>query len=157
MKKWIYLLLALPFISLTACDSDDDLPDVNFNFEYEGATKIDNSLYLVQGDTFAITSLTVSPVREGKKVAVTNVSYSFDGWFIGNNSLPPFYEEFDTSEMGLGNHVLGLTMNVIEVGCSPATAYFGIDLVVVGSAEDIPANNNSTISNSISGKPTIRN
>lgn len=157
MKKFLYLLFALPFMTLTSCQNDE-YPDVTINIEFEGAQEINNVLYVVAGEPFAISEISVTPVQEGKTAGITYVNYSFDGWFIGRSIESPFTIEFDaseTSEMSIGEHILGLEMMIAEVGCAPATGYYNINLVVVESAEDIPTVDDSTQTSMISVKPAI--
>ncbi len=151
MKKFIYLLLALPLLALTACSDDDDLPDVNLTTEYTGATSVDGVLYVVQGEPFVINSVTATPVREGKKAAVLNVTYGLDGWVVGSSVVAPFTVEFDTSVLELGKHILSLSMNIAEEGCEPAIGYYATTMQVVASADDIPTSSETETQGTFTG------
>ena len=65
------MLFALPLLALTACHDEDDLPDVDFNFTIENATRADGYLYIVQGETMEITSIEVVNKDSGKPAIIT--------------------------------------------------------------------------------------
>ena len=154
MRKLFNLILALPFLALCSCVNDDDIPDVNIHVEYEGAQEIDGVYYVVQGEPFAITQITALPAREGKNAGILSVSYFYDEFFIGRNIEAPFGEEFDTNDMIPGPHILGLEMPIIEEGCTPATGYINMNLMVVQSEDDLPSG--VTPSNSMNIKPAYQ-
>lgn len=156
MKKFIYLLLALPLFALTACSDDDDLPDVNINVDYTGATMSDGAIYVVQGEPFAITSITATAVRPGKNAAVTNVTYGLDGWVVGTSVNSPFPAEFDTSTLEVGKHILSLSMIIAEEGCEIATGYFATTMYVVASSDELPTPSESETQGSFSGHASIQ-
>ena len=70
MKRFLYLLLALPLLGFiaTSCSDDDDLPDVTLSMDYSGATLTDGVFTVEQGDTLKINALKVIPA-EGTKPA----------------------------------------------------------------------------------------
>lgn len=159
MKKILYLLLALPFVGLTACNNDEELPNVTLQIETEGATEVDNVYYVIQGDVFEITSLTAVPVRQGAKASVANVFYTLDGRPYGASPIAPFGQKFDTTNLVTGTHKIGATMNVFEEGCTPAEAWMGFELVVVSNEDEIPFNpdqGTTTQGNTINVVPSIQ-
>ncbi|MDE5720891.1 MAG: hypothetical protein K2I34_09060 [Paramuribaculum sp.] len=140
MKKILYMLMsALPLLGMSACSDDDkDLPYVDINVEYAGAKRIDGTIYAVAGEPFEITSVSCTPLRQGKKAAITAVTYGMDGWVLGATNLSPFSIKIDTSELAPGKHVMSMSMIIAEVDCEVATGYLAFDLVVVPTAEDMP-------------------
>lgn len=156
MKKLMFMLLALPFVALTSCDDDgSDLPDVSLEVEYTGATKADGTLYVVQGEPFAVSSVTAVPQREGAKAAIMSVTYGLDGWVVGATAASPFAIEFDTAEIQTGKHILSMTMGIAEEGCEPATGYYATTIMVVASAEEIPQPGSTEVQGRFDGKPTM--
>ncbi|MCH5318238.1 MAG: hypothetical protein J1E38_00845 [Paramuribaculum sp.] len=156
MKKLLYLFIALPFFALTACSSDDELPDVTLNIEYEGAQKVDGVYYVTQGTPFEITQLTVTPNREGAKAGISNVVYALDGMPYGWTNEAPFSQEFATENLAPGEHVIEVSMNVLEVGCSPAQAYMTINLMVVENNDETPSTGTESQTNTVSVRPIIQ-
>ncbi len=138
MKKLLLALLALPLMILASC-SDDDLPNVNFKVSYEGATNVDGTLYAVQGDTLAITGVTVTPVNSKHTAAIAGVSYFWDGIPAGSTIVEPFTAAFQTQYYSVGTHVIQIRANVLEVDCTPAVALITLPMQIVSSASDIPA------------------
>lgn len=140
MKKILYMLIAaLPFLGMSACSDDDkDLPDVDINIEYTGAKKADGKLYAVAGQKFEITSVSCTALRQGKKAAITAVTYGMDGWVLGATNLSPFSIAIDTSELAPGKHVMSMSMIIAEVDCELATGYLAFDLVIVPTEADLP-------------------
>lgn len=156
--KLIRLLLAaaLPLLALTSCHDDDDLPDVTLNVDYTGATAADGAIYVVQGEPFAINSVSVTPVREGKTASVFNVTYGLDGWVLGVAVQAPYALEFDTSVMQVGKHILSMSMDIAETGCTLATGYYATTLYVVASADDIPSDDTATPQGHFDAKPSMQ-
>lgn len=140
MKKILYMLMAaLPFLGMSACSDDDkDLPDVDINIEYAGAKKINGTIYAVAGQNFEIQSVSCTALRQGKKAAITAVTYGMDGWVLGATNLSPFSITIDTSDLTPGKHVMSMSMIIAEVDCEIATGYLAFDLVVVPTEADLP-------------------
>lgn len=141
MKKFLYsLLLAIPMLGFVSCsDDDNNLPDVDFSYEYEGAQLSDGKLYVAQGEAFEITSINVKNNEQGKGAGITAANYYWDGQFIGTVIQPPFGCEFQTSDItGIGEHEISIFCPVYAVGKEVATAHLIIEVEVVASPEDLP-------------------
>ncbi|MBD5330935.1 MAG: hypothetical protein HDS00_03420 [Bacteroides sp.] len=139
MRILAAIFLPLAMFLLPSCSDENDLPDVDIDVTYTGATTVDGTLYVDQTQPFAISSVVATAVREGHKAGVTNVAYGLDGWVLGVSSNPPFAIEFDTSTLQTGRHLLTLTMTIAEEGCELATAYYATTIQVVASPEEIPS------------------
>ena len=138
MKKFIYLLIALPFL-LASCSNDDDLPEVDFSIQYSGAQSVDGILYVVQGDTLKIDAINITP-REGTKPATIGATaYYWDYLYFGTAMTPPFAMALETADLPAGNDLLQFESSVFQVDKSVATAYFTYKVKIVESADDIPS------------------
>lgn len=145
MKKMMYLLLALPMLMLAACDDDDNkVAQVTFSMDYSGATEVDGVYYVVEGTPFVIDGVSVTPVRQGVKAIVTQVSYGVDGTFLGTSLAEPFGATIPTEGMALGRHTLTMQMPVMEEGCAPSNAFVKVPFEVVAADSDIPGDATQT-------------
>lgn len=141
MKKFLSLLLFVaPALAFTACSDDgDSIPDVDFNFEFENVTKADGKLYVVQGETMEITSITVTNNEEGKKAFITSADYYWDYYYIGTSIQPPYGFEINIDKSTpVGTHALEVECPVYAVGKEPAFAVVSFEVDVVASADDLP-------------------
>lgn len=154
MKKLLYLLLALPML-LVSCNDEDDLPQVKMSINYSGAATVDGELYAVQGDTIYVDSITIQPVREGKRASIISVSYYWDGWLMGVVPQPPFSASIAVTGNKVGKHILSIQMPIVEDGCAAATAYTSYTVNVVASPEDIPGGGDD-LGGSDTRTPTIQ-
>lgn len=158
MKKILLSLLALPFIGMVSCNNDNELPDVTIHMEYEGAQQIDNEYYVSQGDIFQITQITVTPNRQGGKVGIGSVAYSFDGMPYAFTDVAPFAMDFPTENMTLGYHEIGVVMTVLEEGCSPAQAFTTVQIMITEPTgdENTPSEDQGAQTNVSVIRPDIR-
>lgn len=138
MKKFIYLLLALPLF-MVSCNSDDDLPNVDFSVTYEGGTEVGGTIYVVQGTELAITGIYVTPVNSNHNAALAGATYYWDYIPAGSTIVEPFGRAFDTAMYSVGQHVITIVCPVLEVDCTPATATLALPVQIVASADDIPS------------------
>jgi len=140
MKKFIYLLLLLvPALSLVSCSDDDDLPNVTFGITFANAVEYDGKVYVVQGDTAAVQSITVTNNEAGKAAFITDAVYYWDGYYAGTSFQSPFSFEFVTTDKTpVGKHTLDITCALFAVDKSPATAVVRYPVYIVASADDIP-------------------
>lgn len=147
MKKILSLLFALPLIfAMTACDDDDDLPEVTLNVTYSNASMVDNMLYVVQGDTLTIDSVGVAPSQpNGKNTRLLAVAYRFNGWLVANVPFPPFSAKIVTDNLEAGDYSLGIECPVVQVGKQPATIYAVKKVRIVENAADIPGSPDSEV------------
>lgn len=141
MKKLYYLILAmLPLVFFTACDNDDDnLPDVDINVYMSGALQYDGSLYVIQGDTLSVDSITVTPLEGTKAATLGNPTIFWDTFRVGTVVSNNYSFQFNTADMPVGNHYLGIRMGVYQVDKTLAFAVLGYKVVLVESADQIPA------------------
>lgn len=141
MKRLIYLLVcALPLIGFTACNDDDDLPDVDFIVDLSGATYSNGTIYVVAGETFAIDGIKVVNNQQGKNALITYAEYFWDYQRLGVNATEPFgFEITVTDETPVGEHLLEIFAPVYAVDCTPAFSVQSYPVEVVASADDLPA------------------
>ena len=134
------MLAMLPMLfAFTACSDDDDLPQVDFDFTYENATVVDNTVYVVQGTTFDISAITVTNREEGKGCGISYAAYYWDYLYLGTTVEPPYGFEIELAEdTPLGKHNIEVRCQVFAVDKTIANAVVSIDVVVVASADDIP-------------------
>lgn len=147
MKKYLsLLLLLLPTMAfVTSCSDESDLPDVDFDVNFENVTTIDNVLYVVQGESFEITSIDVIS-NDGKNAMITNANYYWDYQFIGSSIEPPFGFKIEvTPEASLGKHVLQIDCPLFVQDKEPATALVSFAVNVVASLDDLPDQGVSTV------------
>ncbi len=142
MKKYLYLLLALPILGLLAsCSDDDNVPRVSVKIDFEGAVEVDGILYVVQGEPFSITAVRVVPDQGTGNAVVGPVSYAWDYSYIGTADAAPYGVTFDTSIRNPGRHLLQLSGTIAQQDKSLASLNLSIPVVVVTDAADIPGNN----------------
>lgn len=140
MKKFLILLsLAIPALTFVSCSDDNDLPDVDFDMTFENATVVDGTLYVVQGQQFKVSSITVTNNETDKPAALTAANYYWDYLYVGTSVQPPYTFEFEVAEtMPVGRHILEVEGTLIALDKSPAFAVISNDVMVVASADDIP-------------------
>lgn len=140
MKKFLSLfLLAIPMLAFVSCHDDNDLPDVDFNFTFENATKVDGKLYAVQGQPFKVASIEVINKDANKGAMITAANYYWDYYYIGSSVQPPYAFEIQLSEdTPLGQHLLEMQAPLFAEDKEAATAVVSFTVEVVASAEDIP-------------------
>lgn len=138
MKKLFYLLLlALPVIGMNSCDDDDDVPNVSLSATIDGATRVDNTLYVVSGDTLDIESINL--IDNTKKGAVIgSASYFWDYYRLGGTIVAPYGMDIDTEGVPVGNHLLQIRVSIYAVDYSPCVGYMEYPVKIVASENDIP-------------------
>lgn len=141
MKKFFYLLLALPlFASLAACNDDDDknIPDVSVSIDYSGGTLNDGVLYVVKGETLSIEGLTVTPAPGTGKAVLGQTTYIWDGRPFYTTGIAPFAVDIDTEDMAEGPHTLTVNTQIFQVDKSTGWGVFRYKVEIVAAAEDQP-------------------
>lgn len=138
MKKFFYLLLALPLVMVACSDDDDDLPKVDVSVEFENVTEVDGTLYVVQGDEMEVAAINVTNLESGKKAIATAAIYYLDGYRLGASVISPFSFTIPTENLTPGKYTLNVETEIFAVDKTPAFAVLGYDVVVVGSADEIP-------------------
>lgn len=157
MKKTLILLsLLIPAFGFVACSDDDsDLPDVKLDVAFENATVVDRTVYVVQGETFEVSGITVTNNESDKGAAITSANYYWDYYYLGTSVQPPYAFEIDLdAETPVGRHVLEIESPVYAVDKAPAFAVMSFDVQVVASADDIPTTETPTPTMHVS--PSIR-
>lgn len=139
MKKLLYLLLAVvPFI-FTACHDDDDLPKVDFNITISNGTYSDGTVYMVQGQTLTVESITVTNLESNKGAMITAASYYWDGYYLGASIQTPYAFEIETTDKTpVGRHTLQIVCPLLAVDKELATAVISYPVEVVATADDMP-------------------
>ena len=139
MKKLLYLLLLLPLGLFTACDKDDDLAPFDMTITLSGVTQVDNTFYIVAGETFSIDNFQVKGTGD-KNNTCANVMF-----FLGGSPLFPeywpsegFQYSYSTAGLEPGVYTLGVTGNLLQVDASIMSFASSYRFVVVGSEEDLP-------------------
>lgn len=151
MKKLHLLLLpllALPlFLGLTSCNDDNDLPNVDISIAISGGKAVDGTIYVVQGDTLTIEGITVTNLDSKKGASITGATYFWDYYRLGTAVIPPYgFDIVTTDETALGKHLLEIESPVYATGKAPGVSIQVYDVMVVASADDIPA---GTVSQSV--------
>ncbi len=140
MKKLLLLLaLALPMFVFTSCDDDDKVPNVDVAVNFDGVTRVGNTLYVVKDQPINITSVTLTD-NSGKGAVIGGVNYFWDYFRVGASIVSPYGMEFATEGIPTGNHLLQITMSIYAVDYAPCEAYVEYKVVIVDNAEDIPTN-----------------
>lgn len=155
MKKFFYLLMALPLAFIAAsCSDDDDLPDVSINVDYKNVTVVDNQVYVVSGDTMVVDSVYVVSNRADKNAAIVEgVRYwvnglpvlfnyqSITGQIVNDNLnvVPPYRLSIKTDDSMIGSNTITMNMGIAQEGAELGAAVARIVFKVVASADDIPA------------------
>lgn len=152
MKKFLYLLFALPLMAagFVSCSDDDDTPDVSMNITLGGsALNYDGEIYLVSGDSLIIESVNITNNEAGKKAAITMATYFWNGYRLGSNGIAPygfgiaterFGTDADGKEFGTvpGEYVLQIVTPVLAEDKSLATAVLSYIVNVVAEPSDMP-------------------
>lgn len=144
MKKTLFYSLIVAAISMAfvSCDDDNTLPNVSFTVDFNGcAINPDNGdIYVVQGDTLQISSISVKNLESDKAAAITDAEYYWNYAFIGNNPFSPYGFEIYTENVPTGNNALTIRTSVVAVDKEPAFAVLGYNVKVVADSSDIPSN-----------------
>lgn len=131
------MLMALPLIGFSACDDDDDVPDVSLSATIDGATRVDRTLYVVSGDKIDIESINL--IDNTKKGAVIgSASYFWDYYRLGGTIVAPYGMQIDTEGVPLGNHLLQIKVSIYAVDYSPCIGYLEYPVRIVSDEADIP-------------------
>lgn len=151
MKKIFSIALVLAAVALpamlTSCSNDDDIPNVSFNLAVAGGELDQNTgtIYIVQGDTLNIESLSVTNLDSDKAAAVTDAQYFWDYNFLGGTPIAPYKFTIVTNDnTPLGDHVLSIKANVVAVDKAPAVAVVDYPVVVVADSTQLPTTNLTT-------------
>lgn len=157
MKRLLLFLLPLTALVLTSCHDDDDMPNVDVSVSYVGATQVNDQLYVVRADSFAITDVTLTAINASHNAGTTSVQYSIDGMPLAFSSLAPFAIQIPIERLADGSHVLMLQMPILEEGCEVANGLYFIKFTIVETADEIPglAARAAIHEGTVSGTPTL--
>lgn len=148
MKKlFSLLLLALPLTFLaTSCSDDDDLPNVDITVKMSNCKKLDNTIYVVRGQTLDIDGITVKNLDGDKPALITQATYYWDYYVLGTSVIAPYGFQIATvapteevEGTPLGKHLLVIEMPVLAEDKSVATGIVDFVVQVVESEDQIPA------------------
>ena len=148
MKKFLYLLFALPMLMLSACHDDDNVPNVDLDIQFSGVTVKDNVIYVVQGEPITVESVSLVNHTD-KKGTLGVVTYFWDYFRVGSQVVSPYTATFETTGDPVGNHVLSLDCGIYVEDYPVCFGVAQFKVKVVASADELPADGevNPTISN----------
>lgn len=140
MKKFLYLLFALPVL-FCSCSDDDNLPMVDMQIAYSGAVMKDGVLYVPEGSDFAIESITATPVKGYREATIGATAYYWNYQYLGTTIEAPFGLKFNTADMPVGDYMLQVNSTVYQVDRSVGVAYFAypVKIVTPGDMPDTPS------------------
>lgn len=145
MKKFYYfLLMAMPILFFASCDDEKNLPDVDVSIQIDGGVRVNDVIYVVQGDNFTVKAINVENREQGKKALITSATYSWDYHFVCVSVAPPFGAEFTTEAMEPGDYLLQIECPLYAADKSAANLYMAYKVKIVESADDIPAGEATT-------------
>lgn len=141
MKKTLILLsLIIPALAFVACQDDNDLPKVKLEVDFGEATVVDNTVYVVQGESFEVTGIKVINEESDKNAGITQASYYWDYYYLGTAVQPPYGFEVQLDDnTPVGRHLLEIESPLFAVDKAPAFAVMAFDIEVVASADDLPS------------------
>lgn len=155
MKKLLYAcLMALPLAFVaTSCDDDENLPNVELNVAVSGGKFIDGTLFVVQGDTISIDSVTVTNLDKGKAAMLVSATYYWDAFCLGTAIVQPFKFQIVTNDSTpVGQHLLQIETPILADDKSAAIGLLNYSVQVVADSLDVPQ---KTPSNPIVTAPTL--
>lgn len=134
------LLVCLPMMTFVSCSDDDDTPDVSMSISVEGATVVDDVIYVVKGETLEVTSVNITNNEPGKKAMITAAAYYFDGFRVGVLIVPPYGLKIPMDkDVSIGKHAMQIVCDIAAEGKALGIAALDYDVVVVEDAADIPS------------------
>lgn len=139
MKK-TFLLLMMAILSVAvfnSCSDDNDLPDVNISVQMQNVSELDGIIYVVQGNEFRINSINVTSLND-KASSLTTVEYYWDYALQYVTNVAPYTFSMNSTVLPVGNHLLQMRSNVLQVDKSIATVWLNYKVVVVASVDDLP-------------------
>lgn len=137
MKKFLYLLFALPLLVFSACHDDDDVPNVDLDIQLSGVTVKDNVIYVVQGEPITIESVSLVNNTD-KKGTLGVVSYYWDYMRVGSQVISPYTATFETTNEPVGNHLLALDCGIYVEDYPVCFGVAQFKVKIVSSADELP-------------------
>lgn len=140
MKLLRYLLLALPLLSFTACNSDgDEMPELTMYADMYGFyySEKNAAIYVLPDDYIVIKSLKVE--ANGNTPCVINHAAIFvNGTAFSATSTPPFSSTIPTNEFSQGSNVLTINTLVQIPGYDLTQMTAGYEINFVTTAAELP-------------------
>lgn len=143
MKKFLLLMLAIPFMMATSCDDDNDLPDVGVNVNFEGVTRAGDVIYVVQGEPLTVESIKLDDHTK-KGAVIGGADYFWDYQPLFQTIVQPYAMTFDTTGLPVGKHLLQIEISIYAVDYPACWGYMAYNVMVVESADDIPTDGAET-------------
>ncbi|MDE7154250.1 MAG: hypothetical protein K2O00_07405 [Muribaculaceae bacterium] len=137
MKKFLYLLVALPLFVFSACNDDDDVPNVDLDIQFSGVTVKDDVIYVVQGEPITIESVSLINNTD-KKGTLGVVSYYWDYVRVGSQVISPYTATFETNNEPVGNHLLTLDTGIYVEDYPICFGVAQFKVKIVASADELP-------------------
>lgn len=136
MKKLIYILmlLAAPVVA-TSCSSDDDLPEVVITASFDGLWGVNGQYYAVANETLQVESVQAAGLG-GKPAALSNVTYFWNGVFVGQTLVSPFSYGIVPQDAGRG--LLAIHMMILQEDKTVTSGTMNVGISVVNSEDDLP-------------------
>ena len=124
-------LLAAPAV-MTSCSDDDDLvQNVKLEFKESGGVQHEGALYVQNGDTINIESISVVPTEGAPHALITAANYYWDGFNFGPAFAPTFGRGFVVVNQKVGKHTMAVETLIAAEGYSLTTymSYFPVYVV----------------------------
>ncbi len=153
MKKLLFLLLALPLVVVSCSDDGDNLPKVSLSVDGSGGVVSDGVIYLLQGDTLSVDSITVVAENSTPGVRIASANYFLDYRPVWSTVVAPFAFKLDSGKMSVGRHLFEIQCPIAAVGYAPAVAFMSYQVRVVDDVADMPVEGDST---AVTGGYTFR-
>lgn len=138
MKKLFLMMLAVPFLMATSCDDDNDLPNVDVAVNFQDVTRVDDVIYVVQGEPLTVESITLEDHTK-KGAVIGGAEFFWDYEHLLSTIVQPYKMTLDTEGILVGNHLFQIAISIYAVDYSPCEGYMAYKVKVVESADDIPS------------------
>lgn len=158
MKKILTILFVLTAIPLvfTACDDDNDLPDVDITVNFENAVRADDGrIYIVKGTPLSVTSIEVTNREAGKKAIATAAIYYLDGLRVGASVISPLAFSLSTDNLPAGTYDFNIEVEIIAVDKTPAFGVLGYKICIVENESEIPGNQTPENNTPVTGRLSL--
>lgn len=138
MKKLLLMIaFALPFLAFTSCDDDDKVPNVDVTVQFDGVTRVGNTLYVVQDQPITISSISIKD-NTSKGAVIGGATYFWDYFRVASTIVNPFEFELSTDGIPAGNHLLQISISIYAVDYSPCVGLLEYKVVIVDNESEIP-------------------
>lgn len=148
MKKLLSLLfIALPlsFAYVSCSDDDKDLPDVSMGITVSNAKILQNTIYVVQGETLIVDALNIKNNEAGKNAIITAAEYNFTHESFYTPFMPFTWKRPTSADpqsfyyIPCGEYELNIVVNIAAEDKALAIGVLPYIVKIVPSADDIPA------------------